>query len=177
MKLQNTFNTYQALFEGGNGNDQLLKESAAHFFRDLSDWLVQLIYLQMGRLTDPARSLKKQNLTVEHIVASLEELELLNEEIVSISKSIDIFRKKIIPARNKAIAHLDLKAFRDVITHGEHEKSDAYMFHADLNKFTDEVGRVIGVGPLDYSVQSGGGDVFDLLRLLKTHHKIRRLFC
>jgi len=167
IKLQNTFNTYQAFFEGGDKTDQLLRESAGLFFHDLNDWLIQLIYLQMGRLTDRKESCGKKNLTVKHIIEALESVGRLNNEINKIAESIEDFRKKIIPARNRVFAHLDLDTFRDSITHGELEKNSTNEFFVNLQKFTDEVGIALGIGPLDYSVQVGSGDVIDLLRLLK----------
>ncbi len=173
IKLRNTYNTYLALFEGGTETEELLQRNAELFFTDLNEWLIQLIFIQAGRLTDPETTRGKPNLTVEHFVSKLFAEDLLDDEIEMLACKLHGYRRKILAARNKSVAHLDVSIIRRNLTLGEHLPAEATDFFKNLNEFTDAVGKAIGVGPLDYSVQAGPGDVVDLIRLLRDHENMK----
>lgn len=175
MKLRNTFNTYSYLYEADDETTRVIRESAKLFFNDLNDWLIHMIIQQICRITDPAKMNGKQNLTVAYIVCQLQSKNLCTSEIKKLAKDIENYRKLIVGARNKVIGHADLKTFRQVQKHGEHSKEECDEFFANLNQFTDEVGKVLGCGPLDYSVQAGEGDVQDLIRLMRNYRKIKQI--
>ena len=169
IKLRNTFNVYHALYESDDEEtDAALRQTACLFFHDLNDWLIQLLLLQIGRLTDPARTSGRENLTVCWIVEEVGKVGRLIPEIDDLGAELMRYRQRNIrDVRNKYISHNDLKAFQCRQKYGQHRKDEAYGFFENLQKFTDEVGNAIGDGPLDYSVQAGPGDVQDLIRALK----------
>ena len=167
IKLRNTFNTYLHLYEGDDGTDDALKNAAHLFFSDLNEWLIQLIFLQIGRLTDPAYTGGRSNLSVCWIVEEVGKVGGLTPEIDDLAADLMRFRENIKLARNRVVSHADLQTFREGITLGSHSRDEAFRFFDDLQKFTDAVGIAIGVGPLDYGTQAGSGDVLDLIRVLK----------
>ena len=175
VKLRNLTNTYRELYESGDETQQLLRNSAGLFFDDLNQWLLEAYYLQAGRITDPAESMGNPNLTVEQITQQLQQLGIITHEIQVLSKNLKDYRKKIKEARNKIIAHADLGNIQAPKLLGTHTEEDAQSFLSNLNNFTDEVGIALGIGPLDYSMQAGSGDVIDLLCLLRDCQKEQRI--
>jgi len=168
IKLRNIFNTYLLLYESGDGEtDAALRNTAILFFNDLNEWLIQIIILQVGRLTDPVSTGGRENLSVCWIVEEVGKVGKLTPEIKDLAANLMYYREKIKPARDKMISHADLNTFRDGMKHGEHSRDEACKFFHDLQRFTDEVGSAIGVEPLDYGTQAGSGDVGDLIRVLK----------
>ncbi|MET4129053.1 hypothetical protein [Roseovarius sp. MBR-6] len=169
INLRNTFNTYLALYESEDERvDVALRHTAGFFFQDLNDWLIQSIILQIGRLTDPARTGGRANLSVCWIVEEVGNVGRLTPRIDALGAEIMRYRENYIDkARNKYISHSDVESFRSSQKYGEHSSSEAHEFFEKLQEFTDEVGNAVGVGPLDYRFQPGAGDVQDLIRILK----------
>ena len=61
----------------------LLNSSAPSFFRICEDVLVDDILLNISRLTDPKQTFKRDNLSLEHLVHSIDEVQFtkLKDEI------------------------------------------------------------------------------------------------
>jgi hypothetical protein len=103
---------YQTLFEGSGLKRELLQSTAHKFFHDLNLMLIEHLILQICKLTDPESTMGRRNLTLQFLTkngdfsASPRELAKLKK----IVGRIDAFRKRLLPARNKLISHLDLDA-------------------------------------------------------------------
>lgn len=165
--LQTCFDTYTALYESGEDTENLMMATAPHFFHDLNLLLIEYCLLQICRLTDPARSFGRDNLTVHHINEMLENEKMLTDEIAKSSDGIASYRDIIVDSRNKIISHADKSALLNGGTLGEHQQEDVIQFFKCLYRYVDEVGNAVGVGPLDFRSTYGSGDVFDLIRYLK----------
>lgn len=166
--LQTCFDTYQALYESGEDTEKLMEATAPYFFHDLNLILIEYCLLQICKLTDPARSFGRENLTVKHINKLLEKENKLTSEISQAADGIASYRDLIEDSRNKIISHADKDAMLTGGTLGEHQREDVNHFFECLYSYVDEVGNAIGVGPLDFRSTYGSGDVLDLLRHLKT---------
>jgi len=165
--LQTCFDTYTALYESGEDTENLMLATAPHFFHDLNLILIEYCFLQICKLTDPARSLKRDNLTVKHISELLEKEKKLTRKISQASDGIASYRDLIVDSRNKIISHADKDVMLKDGTLGEHQRDDVTQFFKCLYSYVDEVGNALGVGPLDFRSTYGSGDVFDLIRYLK----------
>jgi hypothetical protein len=103
---------HQTIFEGSDLKRELLQKTAHKFFHDLNLMLIEHLILQICKLTDPEITMGKRNLTIQYLIknsdfsASPRDLARLTK----IAARIDKFRKRILPARNKLISHLDLDA-------------------------------------------------------------------
>lgn len=170
MKLRNLFNTYLILYSDDD-TQNLLKESAGLFFDDLYHWMKEVYYLQVGRLTDPVEMMSYKNLSIATIVKHLRAANIITDSIEKCAKELGAYGKLTKNARNKLYAHSDLETYRSKATLSSHSEQEMGMFFTNLQRFTDEVGIALGVGPLDYSTQAGEGDVVDLIRLLKQSGK------
>ncbi|MBL1436704.1 MAG: hypothetical protein COB08_010975 [Rhodobacteraceae bacterium] len=164
--LRGTHNTFYSLY--GKGETQkILVKAAVWFFDDLYRIFADSFFVQVGRICDSPKTYGNANLSLSYIVEELERLGLSTEEIKSLENSILTFNTLTKGARNKAVAHTDVKSVRKGGLLGVHTQEESESFFKDLNEFTDKVAKQLGLDPLDYSVQAGRGDAIDLIRLLR----------
>ncbi len=165
--LRTCFNTFTALYESGDATDQVLTRTAPLFFHDLNLILVDYCLLQICKLTDPPRSVGRDNLTVKHINELLKAQNKLTPAISAASDGLAQYRNLINDSRNRLISHADKRAVLTGLPIGAHSKDEVDAFFANLYKYIDAVGEAAGVGPLDFRTTAGTGDVIDLLRQLR----------
>lgn len=103
---------YQTMFDGSDLKRELLDNTAPKFFRDLNLMLIQHLILQICKLTDPESTMGKRNLTVQFLIKSADFSASPRGlgKLTKIAARMDAFRKRILPARNRFISHLDLDA-------------------------------------------------------------------
>ena len=104
---------YQTIFEGSDLQRELLQNTAHKFFSDLNHMLIEHLILQICKLTDPEITMGgKRNLTIPFLVNNADFAATPRDmaKLKKIAERIDKFRKRIVPARNKLISHLDLDA-------------------------------------------------------------------
>ena len=163
--LRNCYDTFNHLFDSGPETEAILRRTAPEFFGDLNSILQDYFFLQARRVTDPAATGSRENLTLQNINAGL--AGLITQEIRDLSTSILGYRALISDISNRVVAHADKATALCPGLVGVHSKHELESFMDNLQAYTDAVGIVLGVGPLDYSVQTGPGDVQDLLRVLR----------
>lgn len=165
--LRNCYNTFNHLFNSGPETEGTLRRIASEFFGDLNSILQEYFFLQARRVTDPAATGSRENLTPQNINAGLTTAGLMTQEISDLSASILGYRVLISDISNRVVAHPDKAIALCPGLVGAHSKHEIESFMDNLQDYTDAVGIVLGVGPLDYRVQSGPGDVQDLLGALR----------
>ncbi len=171
--IRRDYNTYNDLFF--SGSDDLLIKAASTFFNDIAEIMQRDWILQVCKLMDPAVTKRKgtdlENISIDLINSQIENEGLMFQEISCISDSLIEYGKKIVPARNKRLAHLDRdhQISRTVI--GATTEEELEVFLENIQKYCDAVGRAIGLGPLDFTDSSCPGDVHDLLRVLRDYYK------
>jgi hypothetical protein len=126
--------------------------------------------LQVGKLTDPIRSMGRENSAIPNLDSRLKAESLWIREIADLSAKIMRCRDIIKDSRNRVIAHADKETFLKSLTVGAHGKQEMQDFFDNLNAYTDAVGNVLGAGALDYRVCPATGDVTDLVSLLEDAH-------
>lgn len=165
--FRSCYNTYHKLFETGEATTKLLSKVAPLFFTDLNIILIEYCWLQICKLSDPASSFGRDNLTINYLNKKLLSAGLITSEIIDYTKKIETYRGFINTGQNRLVSHLDEET---VLTGGfvdEHSYADVEKFLCHLQKYVDAVGEVVGVGPLDFSGTAGPGDVTELLMKLK----------
>jgi hypothetical protein len=117
---------YTVLFEEEQPSNLLLmQKTASSFFADLNRILLEYLLLECAKITDPAETRGDENFTVDFLVNNIQwptDVVILNglvslptkdkdilKELKSLQTITENFRKYIKPARNKLIAHLDMK--------------------------------------------------------------------
>lgn len=165
--LRCCYNTYAALYESDSEVREVLSAAASLFFSDLNRILIEYCWLQICKITDPAKSSGRDNLTVENINASLRESGLMTDEICHHSQCLRHYRKLINKGRNRLVSHLDKDSVMKGVDIGEHDETDVIRFFECLQGYVDVVGNAVGVGPLDFRSTAGRGDVLDLITKLR----------
>lgn len=165
--LRRCYNTHCALFAQGREVDELLVSTAGSFFFDLSRVLQEYLLQRICGLTDPPGRGSSQNLSVKLINQGLAEYGLINGNITDVSDRMDAYRNLINKARNKGLSHFDLKFSLSGETLGVHTSEEVDQFYADLQIYNDEVGEVLGMGPLDFRATPADGDAIDLIAVLR----------
>jgi len=175
--IRRDYNTYNHLFF--SGVDELLNKTAPVFFNDIAEIMQRDWLLQVCKIMDPpTKKIKKtiyETISIKLLNAQLSTENLLTGQIKKLirelSSKILAYGDLIKPARNKRIAHFDRDSAVSGIVLGYHDEKSLSDFLANLQQYCDEVGRVIGVGPLDFSASGCKGDVLDLIRVLRKRFK------
>ena len=133
--MLSTYRHFQILW-GTESHHELLHRIAPIFFGDLNLMMKKHIILQVCQITDPEKTWDKNNLTIEFLVNCSDGA--LRKNLEPIAQRIHNFTKKIKPARNKIIAHLD----RDTILNG---KSLGAASQDDWDKFWDDLEKFMSL--------------------------------
>jgi hypothetical protein len=169
IKLRQNYNTYTQLYN--EGNSALLSDVAATFFSDIAEIMHRDWILQACKLMDPASSKRGgsvlENITIKLIDEQLEVCGSSNQDIRDLSRNLLEFGEQIKPARNKRIAHYDREHQVNNVTLGITTEEELFSFLRNIQRYCDEVGTAIGIGPLDFSGSGCKGDVLDLLKYLR----------
>lgn len=137
VRLRAHWRHFQILYEGNELERELLQRTANNFFGDLNHLLIEHLILQICKITDEAKTLGRENLTVKYLIektkpfVSSEEVKTLN----SLSDGIHAFRGKIINARNKYIGHLDRASVLEGKPLGQASPEEWHQFWLDLQDF------------------------------------------
>ena len=165
--LRQAVNTFNYLFDSDPETEQILKESAGLFFADLNTMMHEYTILLICRLTGPAQSFGKANLSIQRFTALMKDAGCLTSEIECLDASLREYGYLLKPARDKVIAHSDLEVDFNSTTLSGHDEQEMVEFLENLQEYFDHVGNAIGVGPLDIRQMPGPGDVIDLVAKLK----------
>ena len=161
------YNTYHTLFESGQYTTRLLENAAVLFFADLNIIFIEYCWLQICKLTDPASSQGRDNLTIKYFHKKLADLGLMTPAINESAKAIFAYRELLKTGRNRLVSHLDKETVLLGNDVGVHRAEDVEAFLLQLQIYVDLVAGAVGDGPCDFSSTAGEGDVTDLLLILK----------
>jgi hypothetical protein len=138
--LKTTYNQYRILYESGKKDRMnLLKEAAGGFFRDLEVILVEYIFLNICKLTDPANKGNNKNLTIKYVLERIDSNIQKKLGLDRLSEKIHKFRERIVPARNKIIAHQDIDTVISNTTLSKVTESKFEQFWIDLQEFVNSI--------------------------------------
>jgi hypothetical protein len=105
--LHRNWEQYVVLFGTKPSRIELLNESAPYFFRMLQDDLWDVTLLHIARLTDPPKTGKKENLTIQNFFELVED-ETTKETLARLLAIADEKTEFCRDWRNRYIAHNDL---------------------------------------------------------------------
>jgi len=128
---------FQALFDQGDWQQQLFHSTAPKMFSDLNGIMMEHFYLQVSKLTDPARTQRKHdNLTTNYIVECIPWPDDVKDKLISVNGRLMAFSEHFAEYRNKRGAHLDLLANTDQQrTLGSFPEGEDGTFFHDLEEF------------------------------------------
>jgi hypothetical protein len=176
--MRSVFLHGKILFEESSAEARQRMSAAAQIlFGDINRILVEYIILQACRITDPPKDVKgNDNLTIAFLLTKcdLSGAPEKQERVSELAASIDAFRKKLLPARHKRIAHADRNAAHDVESYGKATNDEWNKFWAELRELVSTIYQTSHGAPFDID---GGlmSDADGLLKVLKGEACFRQL--
>jgi HEPN superfamily AbiU2-like protein len=132
------FDLYRSLYENDHRGTQLCVNLAPYFFNDIGRIITRMLVLHICRLTDPAGSGSKTNLTTNYILQNLPWPVDVQQRLEGLNAPLMAFRAKLEPARSKRIAHVDLHSqVNRLDAMGRFNKGEDAKFFIDLQSFYD----------------------------------------
>jgi AbiU2 len=132
------FDTYRSMYEDNPANTARCVNYAPYFFSDLNRIITRMLVLHVCRITDPAGSGSKANLTTNYILQILQWPAAVRQELAHFNALLMAFRAKLEPARSKRIAHTDLHSqLNRLDAMGRFDKGEDAKFFLDLQSFYD----------------------------------------
>jgi len=145
------YNEYCILYKSGKDRLDLLDKIARHFFHDLQGILIDYIFLNICKITDPAHCRQSDNLTIKYVLEQIEPKIQNQLGLRELSERIHQFRDYIVNARRKLIAHLDVDTILSKKKLGEFPKNANEQFWSELQEFVNRIHKhyLDGPFPLD----------------------------
>jgi hypothetical protein len=148
-------------------NDEIdrMHRAAPVFFGDLSQMFNRSIILEVCKITDPAKMHGNDNLTIAFLLQHYN----LNSDrrLTELEARINVFRKKLLPARHKRIAHSDRTAAFSKEALGAAPREDWNQFWLDLQDLVDIIHKKVVGTPFLINGVAMLSDVDGLLKALK----------
>jgi transcriptional regulator with XRE-family HTH domain len=161
------YNLYLSLFETDERTLNLYTSVAPFCFRDLNDIFIYYLIIQFSKVTDPANTGKKSNLTTNYILEKLIWPDAIHQQLREVNDRLMSFRQCIEPARNRRVVHVDLSAQIEQLDNlGNFLKDADKQFLQDLQIFVN-----IAYGHL----YNGAPRPIDVAMSTDTHQLVRAL--
>lgn len=157
---------YEELFENEQ-SQTLMERIAPSFFADLNTILHNYLLLEFAKITDPAKTGKKENFTVDNLAISIDWPQDIREKLRSLSDKTKGFRSRILGARHKLLAHTDKESFLAERTLGEFPKGEDEVFLKTLQEVCDITHEVCFGSIFGQMVLAMPGDVINFKRALE----------
>lgn len=130
-------NQYKLLYARSEERRRLLDAVARDYFGFMQEVLIDYMFLQFSRLTDPAKTGRFANLTAPYIADELDWPPDVRGVLRSQLKILLAFREKVLAPRNKLIAHADLKTHLEQSTLGGFPEGEDERFFRSLQEFVN----------------------------------------
>jgi hypothetical protein len=144
-----------------------MEKTALTFFADMNRILQCYLLLEFAKITDPPRTGKKENFTVDNLIKSINWPQETRDRLTPLGDKTRGFRRHILGARNKLLAHTDKEIFLNDKTLGEFPEGKDEAFLQTLQEVCDVsheacFGRIFG-----QMVLVKPGDVINFRRMLE----------
>jgi len=160
-KLALLLNTFDRIF--ADKNHETLKKASHQFFFHLNSWLIELFVVKCSRLLDNAETGGRDNLSVFLFERKLGQG---NDEIKRLACELREYRRTLQSTRNRIVAHADRETSMKRMACDQHDLETHQKFRTDLQSFCNEVGRVVGICPVEFINMIPQG-VFPLIKTLE----------
>jgi len=129
---------YRSLCETAQCNFKLCSSIAPMFFEELNRILIDNLFLQFSKITDPASTGKNSNLTTNFVVEKIDWPDDIGQKLREVNGRLMAFRRYVEPARSKLLAHVDVSAqFKRLEDLGKFPKGADSQFLQDLQTFVN----------------------------------------
>ena len=164
--LRRVRHIYQELFEKEE-TQILMDRTAPSFFTHLNVILHNYILLEFVKITDPAKTMGKENFTVDNLVMSIKWPPDTQLKLSQLNDKSKAFRKYIQKARNKLLAHSDKEIFLADRSLGGFPKGEDNVFLENLQEVCDIAHEACFGSIFGHMVMAMPGDVINFKRALE----------
>ncbi len=163
------YELYRSLCETDQRTMDMCNSIAPRFFEDIARILIEHQIQQFCKITDPAKSGGKPNLTTNYVLQELAWPDGVRLKLAEVNQRLDKFRQCIVPARNKRTAHVDLVAqIHQVEDLGSFPQGAEKEFLRDLQTFVDIAYGHLHNGaprPIDVAMSTDTHQLFKALEM------------
>jgi len=157
---------FEQLFENEE-SQTLIERTAPSFFADLNVILHNYLLLEFVKMTDRASSRGQENFTVDNLIESIDWPQDVQEKLRSLNDKAKAFRRRILHARNKLLAHIDKGVLLTDTILGEFPEGEDEVFLRTLEEVCDITHEVCFGSIFGHIVVAKPGDVLNLKRALR----------
>jgi hypothetical protein len=165
--VRSVFDTRNVLLSAEPTSPNPIASFAPDFFDDLTWIFTEYWILIVCRLTDPAESNGRENLTAELIVQQTNTLKLCTAEIRASAQVLQEYRSVLNKVRHRHVAHMDKKEALDPLDSTQRKTGNVDEFLLHLQLFNDLVSDVLGEGRLDFKKMRTTTDVQRVVSVLR----------
>lgn len=180
--LHAKWKVFRQLFGTSEKRIAILNDFAPDFFQIVHDGLIYDILLTMSRLTDPAETSKKENLTLDRLLLMLKRDECEDEDFVAgLERNLTSLKDECQPfrnIRNRRIAHSDLGTALDYhpnpLPGVSREMIETAL--ASLRNFLNEIEKHLDGNEteyLDFDMRGDGDSIIHYLKEAKAYRQHR----
>jgi hypothetical protein len=165
------------IWRDSDDNERALMEAISpSFFLDMGQVLAEYAVLSASRITDPAKNgSKNENFTVEFFVSSFPPQSQTFQQLDQLQQVMNKLRAKILPARNKFVAHADREAIRKGKPLGMATWQEWDEFWSALKTFVRILNEKTLGKPFEIDVAGVPGDAEMLLKSLRQSRYFEKL--
>jgi hypothetical protein len=175
--IRSVYEHARILFGDSSPSDrERMTRSAPTFFGDLNQILNEYIILQICKITDPARDFRSNE---NHTIAFfLEHYDFSSnpsafQRLRELDGRLQVFRQRLLPARNKLISHSDRTAILAGKPLGDALPDEWQQFWLDLQETICLIHKVVAGEPFHLNDVSMLSDADGLLKALQLAHRPR----
>ena len=162
------FDLYRSMFENDPKSAELCVNYAPYFFTDFNRIITRMLVLHVCRITDPAGSASRANLTTNYILQSLQWPAEVQQRLTHFNALLMAFRAKVEPARSKRVAHTDLHSqLNRLDAMGRFDKGEDAKFFLDLQSFFDVAYRHVFGASAPAIAVAGSTDTYKVIRAVE----------
>lgn len=143
-----------------------IMKTAAHFFNDLSNLMVDHFLLQAAKIMDRAQTFGRDNLSVYYILERITWSSEVKQKLSECVSQMELFNEHIRDARNRILSHNDLETILQGEVLGKFPEGMDTDFLSSLGEFAELAHRTC-VGIPYNPVETFPGDAIDFMKIIK----------
>jgi hypothetical protein len=155
-----------------------MEKTAWSFFYHIRRIVVGHLLLEFVKITEPSVSKisQRENFSVDNLVETVDWPQLVLADVRKLNNSLQKFKKYVVPARNKLLAHYDKKTVLAKSPTGAFPLGEEKEFIKNLEELCNIFHKASFGSIFGHIGVSGPGDVLDLKKSLRRAIAFDRLF-
>ncbi len=175
MEINNIYHIQEQIYKYAT-QTELFQEVANNFFYDVYRSLVNLLLLEMVKISEKPGKGGNENLTVSYLAKNFDWSEENQDRLNKLEAEIAAFNKKIFKARHKVIAHNDVSTIIEEKVYGEFPFHEGVQFLENLKQVCDICHKECFGIIFGMMIVTGPGDIHSCIDALSKSITFDELF-